>query len=251
MRRLGTWLTVLLVFALVGAGCPSSVSRGAFGTSATEQSGSPLAGGQVEPEDRQTGNPEQGLPGSATATVAPAPPRKLSVEDASAILARLKTPESHTNSSDAREIPVQLPKRIIIPAIDIDAGFEFVGLSPDGAMDVPRDPSNVAWYQLGPRPGEVGNAVVAGHVDWGGRTAVFWRLGELKPGDVIQVVAADTRKYEFVVQWQRWYDADRAPVDLVFGQSGDAELTLITCGGNFDRQRRQYLSRLVVRARLR
>jgi len=201
----------------------------------------------------QAGNPDEAAPKSAPATPTPTIPPALrqepTVEDANAILARLKTPANR--SSDAREVPVQLPKRIIIPAVDIDAGFEFVGLSPDGAMDVPKDPSNVAWYQLGPRPGEAGNAVLAGHVDWGGKTAVFWRLGELKPGDVIEIVAADARKYEFVVQWQQWYDADRAPVEQVFGQSGDAELTLITCGGTFDRQRRQYLSRLVVRAHLR
>ena len=150
-----------------------------------------------------------------------------------------------------REPAVELPRRLKIPAVGIDAGVEFVGLTADGTMDAPKDSSKVAWYRLGPKPGERGNAVLAGHVDWGGKTAVFWRLNELKPGDLVEVTAVDDRKYQFVVQSQQWFDADGAPVEDVFGQADSPQLTLITCGGVFDRKTRQYLSRLVVRAVLR
>ena len=159
--------------------------------------------------------------------------------------------KARQESALSRDVAVALPKRISIPAIGVDAGFEFVGLAADGSMDVPKDPNQVAWYRLGPRPGERGNAVLAGHVDWNGRTAVFWGLKDLQAGDSIEVVAADDRKYEFVVQWKRWYDAEAAPVEDVFRQAEIGEITLITCGGEFDRKRRQYLSRLVVRAVLR
>lgn len=151
----------------------------------------------------------------------------------------------------AQRVAVELPKRVRIPSIGVEAGFEYVGRTADGAMDIPKNPNDVAWYSLGPRPGEPGNAVIAGHVDWGGKTAVFWKLDDLKAGDVVQVVAVDGRVYEFVVQWQRLYDAETAPVSEVFAQSDATEITLITCGGVFDRQTRQYLSRLVVRAVLR
>ncbi len=154
-------------------------------------------------------------------------------------------------AAKAPRVAVELPRRIRIPSIGVEAGFEYVGLTADGAMDIPKDPNEVAWYSLGPRPGEPGNAVIAGHVDWGGKTAVFWRLDDLKAGDVVQVVAVDERVYEFVVLWQRWYDAEAAPVAEVFAQSDANEITLITCGGVFDRKSRQYLSRLVVRAALR
>lgn len=188
---------------------------------------------------------------SATATptvVATATsPRNTSIEEAVEILSKLKPPPGQGISTRS-EIPVQLPKRITIEAIGVDAGFEFVGLAPDGAMDIPKDPQKVAWYRQGPRPGELGNAIVAGHVDWGGKTAVFWRLGELNPGDVVEVTAADERMYQFIVQWQRWYDADKAPVDQLLAQGDTPELTMITCGGLFDQKTRQYLSRLVVRA---
>jgi sortase (surface protein transpeptidase) len=140
---------------------------------------------------------------------------------------------------------------LTIPVLGVDAGFELVGLDADGAMAAPKDPGSVAWYTLGPRPGETGNAVLAGHVDWAGKPGVFWGLGRLKPGDEVEVTAADARTYRFVVRSQQWYDAKRAPVKEVFGQSKVAEVTMITCAGQFDQASHQYTSRLVVKASLR
>jgi len=147
--------------------------------------------------------------------------------------------------------PVALPTKIRIPAIGVDTGFEYVGLTPDGAMDVPKNPTQVAWYKLGPKPGERGNAVIAGHVDWGGKLMPFWGLKDLKPGDTVTVTAADGHEYQFAVQWSKSYDADNAPVKEIFGQSTSTEVTLITCGGTFDHTSHSYPSRLVVRAALR
>ena len=231
MARLLSLFAMLSVLLLVGAAVPSSKSFGK--TIATSDQG------------RDTATVT-----SSTVPPTPTPTPKAPIDDAAAVLAKLK-PKPEIASSSRREAPVQLPKQIVIPAIAVDAGFEFVGLTQDGAMDVPKDPTKVAWYRLGPRPGEIGNAIIAGHVDWGGKTAVFWGLNELKPGDLIEVVSADGKKYQFIVQWQRWFDADKAPVEQLFAQSDVAELTMITCGGVFDRSKRQYLSRLVVRAVLR
>ena len=136
-----------------------------------------------------------------------------------------------------------------MPAINVDAGIEPLGLTPDKAMEAPKDPDKVGWYRLGPRPGESGNALVDGHVDWGQKTRVFWGLRNLKPGDMVIVTDADGKKHEFAVQWSKWYDAN-ASVSDSFAQSDQTELTMITCGGEFDHTTRQYLSRLVVRAKL-
>ncbi len=146
---------------------------------------------------------------------------------------------------------VALPKRLLIPSLQIDAVVEHVGLTRDGAMGAPSNPDQVAWYRFGPRPGQPGNAAIAGHVDWAGRVRAFWKLKNLGPDDLIVVVAEDGSRYEFAVRWLRWYDAATASVEEVFGSSGDPEITLITCGGQFDRSTRQYLSRLVVRGALR
>ncbi len=143
---------------------------------------------------------------------------------------------------------VALPVRLLIPAVKVDAEFEYVGLTPEGAMDSPKDPDRVAWFSSGPRPGEPGNAAIAGHVDWAGQVRAFWWLRQLNPGDDIEVVAADGKSYHFQVEWSRWFDAATGDVGEVFGSAGVPEVTLITCGGAFDRQSRQYLSRLVLRA---
>ncbi|MHB1159418.1 MAG: class F sortase [Chloroflexota bacterium] len=241
MRRIGSGLLVVAVLFLIAASYPTGVAVGsAAQTAGVKESASSPA--PAEPSSGQTASPRSG--------VDPSDGVEKSKEDASRILARLK-PKADQVAARVREPAVELPTQIRIPAIGVDAGFEYVGLAGDGAMDVPKDGTNVAWYRLGPRPGETGNAVIAGHVDWGGKTAVFWELSRLRAGDLVEITAADGRKYEYVVQWQRWYEATQAPVQDVFGQSDAAEVTLITCGGTFDRRARQYLSRLVVRATLR
>ncbi len=139
--------------------------------------------------------------------------------------------------------------RLEIPAINVDTGFEYLGLTQDKAMDAPKDPDKVGWYKMGPKPGAMGNALIDGHVDWGQKTRVFWGLRNLKPGDSVIITDKNGHKYEFAVQWSKWYDAN-APVQEAFAQSDQTEVTLITCGGEFDHTTRQYLSRLVVRAKL-
>ncbi|MGE5620226.1 MAG: class F sortase [Sphingomonadaceae bacterium] len=235
MKRIGSGLLVVAVLLLIAASYPAPVAVGhAAKVGAEGQRPTDVAGAGAREASRI--QPWGSVEGT-----------EQKEKEANEILVRLKPkpgPKPH-------EPAVELPRQIRIPAIGVDAGFEYVGLAADGAMDVPKDGNNVAWYRLGPKPGEPGNAVVAGHVDWGGKTAVFWELGSLKAGDLVEITATDGRKYEYVVQWLRWYDADDAPVEEVFGQSDGYELTLITCGGDFDRRTRQYLKRLVVRATLR
>jgi len=240
MKRLLSRLAVGMVLVLTAASSPSATptASSAWSTervdTALEPTSTPVPLGQPLP-DRRESTP-QGDGSSAGALTAGA------ARPSAAAPSQVVRP---------REPAVALPRQIRIPAIGVDAPFEFVGLTADGAMDVPKDPAKVAWYQLGPRPGELGNAVIAGHVDWGGKAAVFWDLGKLQEGDIIEIVAADDRKYQFAVQWQRWYDSAAASVEEVFGQSEAREVTLITCGGIFDRQIHQYKSRLVVRGLLR
>lgn len=235
MRRLGSGLVVAVVLILVAASYPAPVVVGSVGPPAADKTKA-AAGPDSAKRSRalDLSSTDEGD----------------SREQAARLLARLK-PTAGQEAAKVHEPAVELPKRIRIPAIAVDTGFEYVGLASDGAMDVPKDPNQVAWYRLGPRPGESGNAVIAGHVDWGGKLAAFWGLSRLKAGDTVEVTATDDRKYEFTVQWVRWYEAAQAPVEEVFRQAGDTELSLITCGGAFDQKTRQYLSRVVVRAVLR
>ncbi|MGI5837208.1 MAG: sortase domain-bontaining protein [Chloroflexota bacterium] len=160
------------------------------------------------------------------------------------------TPTATAEPTKSGVATVAPPKLLRLPTVGIEAAFEFVGLTPEGAMDTPKNPDKVAWYQFGPRPGQPGNAVIAGHVDWAGKVRAFWWLNRLEPGDVVEIIDQKDNSYSFVIKRKQLYDASTAPVQEIFAGSGAPEITLITCGGVFDHRTRQYLSRLVVRAAL-
>lgn len=141
------------------------------------------------------------------------------------------------------------PTSLVIPRLGVEAITVGVGQDEEGAMDVPPDPDQVAWYALGPGMGVPGNAVFAAHVDWGGRPRVFGRLSALGPGDAILVVDGEGNVYEYLVESSRLVRAEGAPIDEIFGQGDEAVITLITCGGAYDPATREYLDRLIVRAK--
>ena len=139
------------------------------------------------------------------------------------------------------------PVEVVIPRLGGSAPIVPVGLTEDEAMEAPSDPDTVGWYSLGPGVGTQGNAVLAGHADWGGHVRLFGGLRELSEGDLVRVLDATGGWQTYAVEWSAWVDADIDPA-AVFHQGEREELTLITCGGVFDPATRQYLSRLVVRA---
>ena len=85
-------------------------------------------------------------------------------------------------------------------------------------------------------------------MDWGGRLRVFGFLRQLEPGDEVLVSNAGGSQLAYRVVWSNLVDAENAPLDEIFDQGPSDELTLITCGGTFDRVTHQYLGRLIVRA---
>ncbi len=143
--------------------------------------------------------------------------------------------------------PVLRPVRLQIPAIGVDAVVEEVGEDAVGRMDTPTRVEDVAWYESGVAPGEIGNAVMAGHLDRAdGRPAVFWSLGKLRPGDEILVTDAGGAEYRFQVTQVAVYPYDEAPLAEIFGFSLRSRLNLITCRGRWDRKQGTYQERLVV-----
>jgi Sortase domain len=156
------------------------------------------------------------------------------------------------------ELPGQLtapgqgsaPLRLVIPAIGVATPLVRLGLEADGGMEVPGDFGRAGWFAEGPAPGQVGPAVIAGHVDSRTGPAVFYRLRELRPGDRIRVERADGSRLRFVVEGARSYPKDGFPTGAVFGPVPGAALRLITCAGAFDRARGGYRDNLVVFARL-
>jgi sortase (surface protein transpeptidase) len=108
------------------------------------------------------------------------------------------------------------------------------------------------WWSRGrpaaPPAGQLGLAVIAGHVDSRTGPAVFYHLRDLRPGDQIRVVRADGRVVRFEVESLARYPKRELPDDEVFGATTTPALRLITCAGDFDRSRRSYRDNLVVSA---
>ena len=138
------------------------------------------------------------------------------------------------------------PVRLVIPKIGLDAAIEDVGLTADNAMASPSGPDTVGWYELGPRPGNKGSAVIDGHSGYAdGTEAAFDKLPELIRGDRLYVEDARGRRASFVVRKTKLYarDADAAEV---FASTASRRLNLITCTGSFDVAAGTHSQRLVV-----
>ena len=142
---------------------------------------------------------------------------------------------------------VGLPKRLMIPSLNIDAAIEYVGNTSDGSMEISPSMDDVAWYKLGPRPGENGSAVIAGHYgSLNGKFSVFSDLSQLHKGDKLQVEDYKSRVVTFVVRESRLYK----PTDdatAVFNAGDDkAHLNLITCEGSWNQAKKSYSDRRIV-----
>jgi len=139
------------------------------------------------------------------------------------------------------------PARLLIPRIGVNATIEARGLDANRNMQVPKDFHDVAWYDLGPTPGEPGNALMNGHVNWWTGSAVFTRLSELRAGDKVVVVRRDGTSLSFKVTARRIVLAN-ARIASLFAPSPVATLTLITCTGAWDSRNMSDTHRLLVSA---
>lgn len=155
-------------------------------------------------------------------------------------------------SPSATPLPttVAAPTRIRIPAIDVDAKILPVGIEDGGAIEIPADITKVGWYKLGVPPGaDRGSAVIVGHRDGRaqGRGAFYW-VGNLNEGDKVYVTnsAGDVLPYRVVSR--EFITKKRLPYEELFAIDGDPRLTLLSCGGYYDRNNGGYQDNVVVTA---
>lgn len=143
------------------------------------------------------------------------------------------------------------PAELTVPAIGVHSGpLLDLGIDPAGALEVPPDAATAGWFTLAPTPGSPGPAVIAGHVDYAGVPGVFKRLDELNEGDEVSVARADGSTAVFAVYLVERYAKEQFPTERVYGDTADAELRLITCGGAFDTRSGHYQDNVVAYARL-
>jgi sortase (surface protein transpeptidase) len=138
------------------------------------------------------------------------------------------------------------PETVAIPRIAVQADLIGLDLDADRRLEVPTDPQVPGWFVRGPRPGEDGAAIVAGHVDSQRGPAIFWRIPELEPGDEVIVHREDGSEVVFVVDRVGRWPKDEFPTDEVYRRSAGPELRLITCGGIFDEDERSYRDNIIV-----
>lgn len=145
---------------------------------------------------------------------------------------------------------VAAPMRVRIPAINVDTKVFPVGLDPNNAIAIPEDIRYVGWYELGVPPGvDRGSAVLVGHRD--GRVqghGVFYDLGYLSPGDKVYVKTSAGDELPYKVVARELIKKKSLPYAELFAVDGDPRLTLISCGGYYDRNNGGYQDNVVVTA---
>jgi LPXTG-site transpeptidase (sortase) family protein len=139
------------------------------------------------------------------------------------------------------------PKRLVIPRINLNATIEARGLDANRNMQTAKDFRHVAWYDLGPAPGQPGDALLNGHVNWWTGDAVFTRLAQIRKGDEVIVFRADGTSVRYKVTAKRTVPWN-ARIASLFAPSPVATLTLITCTGVWDPLIQSDTQRLLVSA---
>lgn len=164
----------------------------------------------------------------------------------------IKTPSQPIVASPMKQLglPAAEPTNISIENLGISAGFIPLGKNSDQTMEVPNEPHLVGWYRLAPTPGEVGPAVIVGHVDSPLGPAIFWQLNQLAQGDTVIISRQDSSTVTFEVVSVEQYPQDNFPTDKVYGAIDYPGLRLITCGGTYDKNTQRYSHNTVVYARM-
>lgn len=184
-------------------------------------------------------------PSAARATISTPVPTPVSTPPAT------PSPSSSASPAVRPSLPPANPVRVVIPAAGVDAPLTRLGLDDKGALRPPpaHETDLAGWYGDGTVPGEVGTAIVAGHVDTPLGPGVFYGLGSLTRGDTVAVVREDLRTAVFTVDAVEVHDKSSFPDDKVYGSSDRPELRVITCGGGYS-ESTGYLGNVVVYATL-
>ncbi len=241
---MGVWVVLVALLAISCAGDPERTRAGAEPAPAPVTTpDDPSASNDSNAEDTEVAR--EGSAGSEQVADLPTPGTSTD------LLATMQAtdPSTFAAGEAAAGLPNGvLPERVVIPAIGVDADVIELGSREDGTMEVPTDFAQAGWFRHGPRPGRVGPALIAGHVDDQTGPAVFFRLAELSPGDHIEVHGQDGEVVTFAVRELEQHPKDAFPTERVYAGTAGSELRLVTCGGAFDRDVRSYRDNIIVYA---
>lgn len=159
-------------------------------------------------------------------------------------------PVSGPGGDITRPVRLPAPVRIAIPSLSIDAPVLAVGVVPSGAMAIPQDVRATGWYRWGAAPGSAaGSIVVVGHVDSAIQgTGAFFTLNRIADNAVITLITADHRAWRYRVVAREEFPKPSVPSAELFARTGPLRLTLVTCGGAYDRQTKSYQDNVIITA---
>lgn len=159
-----------------------------------------------------------------------------------------KIDKSKVSSIVPAKLSLNQPSRLLIPRLKLNVALESVGLTAQGAVAVPREITNAAWFNQGPRPGELGNAVITGHYGFyqNGLRGVFNNLAKLRPGDKLSVVDRQGITKTFIVRELKSYSLKDDASAVFIASDGGVHLNIITCEGVWNAKTKSYSRRLVV-----
>ena len=219
---------VLLLIALVGAACSSA---------------------SADPLDEASATTTTIPATTTTTTVSPAEEPPASATRSTSTLADAVVPlESALYDAAEHADNRAVPTSISIEGIGVDeAPVVDVGVEENGDMEIPGA-KDVGWYRFNPTPGGPGSSVLAAHISYNGTPGVFRYLADVEIGERVVVAFDDGTSTEFEIIELAQYDKQELPDDRVFAKDGDPVLTLITCGGDFNRSLRSYEDNVVAYA---
>ena len=153
------------------------------------------------------------------------------------------------NTEKAPSTPPIVPIDISIPSAKIFAAIIPVGTTTTNNLDTPHNFTQAGWYKYGTLPGQIGNAVIDGHVDNGGSIpGPFKHLDSVHAGDQIAILDSNGKTLHYTVVYSNGYDYRKFPSDLVFNGYVGSYLKIITCHGQWLPKEGTYDERLVVTA---
>lgn len=151
---------------------------------------------------------------------------------------------------DAPAAPAGVPVGVAIPSLGVSSSLEDLAVDGTGKLQPPIDPAKAGWYSAGVAPGQVGPAIIAGHIDFSAGPGVFERLHELTPGAEVDVQMSTGENLTFIVSGSLQSPKAQFPAAEVYGNVPDRQLRLIACAGDFDSETHLYLDNLIVFATL-
>lgn len=191
------------------------------------------AAGQAVPAQSVPAQPVSPVPAITAAPTSPA-----AVPD---IPVRPAAPEAAV----AAPVPVSLT----VAGTPINMPVVPVGVSDSGAMEIPDAFDRAGWYRFGPAPGAAaGTAVIAGHIDTKSDNAPFSALKSVAAGTVVEVGREGAPALKYRVVSVELMAKDRFDGSSVFRRSGQHELKVITCGGEWLDERMDYSDNVIVTA---